>query len=98
MPLGEVAAVNLTRGAKSIRTENGQLAVYIFVDMTGGDLGGYVEDARRAVASEVKFPSGTYATWSGQCEYLERANARLKIVVPATLMLIFLLLYRNFRG
>ena len=97
VPLGEVANINLTRGATSIRTENGQLAVYIFVDMAGRDLGGYVEEARRVVASEVKFAPGYYALWSGQFEYLERAEARLKIVVPLTLMIIFLLLYLNFR-
>jgi Cu(I)/Ag(I) efflux system membrane protein CusA/SilA len=97
VPLGEVAAVKLTRGATSIRTENGQLAIYIFVDIAGRDLGGYVAEAKRAVAREVKFPQGTYAGWSGQFEYLERAEARLKIVVPVTLLIIFLLLYLNFR-
>ena len=97
VPLGEVAQIKLTRGATSIRTENGQLAVYIFVDITGRDLGGYVADAKRAVANEVKFPEGTYAGWSGQFEYLERAEARLKLVVPVTLLIIFLLLYLNFR-
>ena len=97
VPLGEVASVRLTRGATSIRTENGQLAVYIFVDITGRDLGGYVAEARAAVAKEVKFPPGYYASWSGQFEYLERAEARLKIVVPVTLLIIFLLLYLNFR-
>ncbi len=96
VPLGEVAKVELTRGATSIRTENGQLAVYIFVDIAGRDLGGYVQDAQRAVASEVKLPPGTYVSWSGQFEYLERAAARLKIVVPVTLLVIFLLLYLNF--
>ena len=98
VPLGEVTAVKLTRGATSIRTENGQLAVYIFVDITGRDLGGYVAEARRAVANEVKFPPGYYVSWSGQFEYLERAEARLKIVVPVTLLIIFLLLYLNFRA
>jgi Cu(I)/Ag(I) efflux system membrane protein CusA/SilA len=97
VPLGEVAEVKLTRGATSIRTENGQLAVYIFVDIAGRDLGGYVAEARQAVANEVKFPAGTYVQWSGQFEYLERAEARLKIVVPVTLLIIFLLLYLNFR-
>jgi len=97
VPLGEVAEVKLTRGPTSIRTENGQLAVYIFVDIAGRDLGGYVTEAKRAVAREVKFPQGTYAGWSGQFEYLERAEARLKIVVPVTLLIIFLLLYLNFR-
>ena len=89
--------VKLTRGATSIRTENGQLAVYIFVDIAGRDLGGYVAEARQAVANEVKLPAGTYVQWSGQFEYLERAEARLKIVVPVTLLIIFLLLYLNFR-
>ncbi len=98
VPLGAVAEVKLTRGATSIRTENGQLAVYIFVDMAGRDLGGYVAEARTAVAKEVTFPPGTYVQWSGQFEYLERAEARLKIVVPFTLMIIFLLLYLNFRA
>jgi Cu(I)/Ag(I) efflux system membrane protein CusA/SilA len=98
VPLGEVATIKLTRGATSIRTESGQLAAYIFVDIRDRDLGGYVADARRAVANEVKFPPGYYVSWSGQFEYLERAEARLKIVVPVTLLIIFLLLYLNFRA
>ena len=98
IPLGEVASIKLTRGATSIRTENGQLAVYIFVDIRDRDLGGYVADAQQAVAKEVKFPPGYYVTWSGQFEYLERAEARLKIVVPVTLLIIFLLLFLNFRA
>jgi Cu(I)/Ag(I) efflux system membrane protein CusA/SilA len=97
VPLGEVAAVKLTRGPTSIRTENGQPAVYIYVDLTGRDLGGYVEEARQAVANEIKLPPGYFVQWSGQFEYLERAEARLKIVVPVTLLIIFLLLYLNFR-
>ncbi|ABA06378.1 heavy metal efflux pump CzcA [Nitrobacter winogradskyi Nb-255] len=98
VPLGEVAKVELTRGATSIRTENGQLAVYVFVDIAGRDLGGYVAAAQQAVATEVKLPPGTYVSWSGQFEYLQRAEARLKIVVPVTLLVIFLLLYLNFRA
>ncbi|NGO55285.1 efflux RND transporter permease subunit [Allomesorhizobium camelthorni] len=98
VPLGEVAKVELTRGATSIRTENGQLAVYIFVDIAGRDLGGYVAEAQRAVAGEVEMPQGFSVAWSGQFEYLERAAARLKIVVPLTLALIFLLLYLNFQA
>ena len=98
VPLGEVASVKLTRGATSIRTEDGQLAVYIFVDITGRDLGGYVAEAREAVANEVKLPPGYTIRWSGQFEYLKRAEARLNIVVPVTLLIIFLLLYLNFRA
>ncbi|MDE3744219.1 efflux RND transporter permease subunit [Methylobacterium radiotolerans] len=97
VPLREVAKVELTRGPTSIRTENGQLAVYIFVDLTGRDLGGYVADARAAVDGEVTLPPGTTLQWSGQYEYLERAAARLRIVVPLTLLVVFLLLYLNFR-
>ena len=96
VPLGEVASVKLTRGPTTIRTENGQLVVYIFVDIRDRDLGGYVADAQRAVAANVSLPSGYYVTWSGQFEYLQRAEARLKMVVPLTLLIIFLLLYLNF--
>jgi Cu(I)/Ag(I) efflux system membrane protein CusA/SilA len=97
VPLGEVAALKLARGPTTIRTENGQLAVYIFVDIRDRDLGGYVADARAAVAANVQFPPGSYVVWSGQFEYLERAKAKLRIVVPVTLLIIFLLLYLNFR-
>jgi Cu(I)/Ag(I) efflux system membrane protein CusA/SilA len=95
VPLGEVATVSLGRGPTSIRTENGQLVVYIFVDIRDRDLGGYVADARKAVAANVQFPPGYYVTWSGQFEYLERAAARLKVVVPITLLIIFLGSSRN---
>jgi Cu(I)/Ag(I) efflux system membrane protein CusA/SilA len=97
VPLAEVATIKLARGPTTIRTENGQLAAYIFVDIRDRDLGGYVADAQKAVAASVAFPTGYYVTWSGQFEYLERAAARLKLVVPVTLLTIFLLLYLNFR-
>ena len=98
VPLGAVATVELTRGATTIRTENGQLAVYIFVDISGRDLGGYVAEAKAAVEAQVVLPTGYSVAWSGQFEYLERATERLKIVVPVTLALIFLLLFLNFRA
>jgi len=98
VPLGEVAKVEPARGPTSIRTENGQLATYIYVDIRDRDLGGYVADAKQAVQASIQFPPGTYVMWSGQYEYLERATARLKIVVPVTLLIIFLLLYLNFRS
>jgi copper/silver efflux system protein len=97
IPLGEVASVRRTQGPTSIRTEDGQLVVYVFVDLRGRDLGGYVDEARDTVARSIDFPPGYYATWSGQFEYLERARERFRIVVPATLLVIFLLLYLNFR-
>jgi Cu(I)/Ag(I) efflux system membrane protein CusA/SilA len=98
VPLGEVASVQLTRGPTSIRTENGQLANYVYVDIRDRDLGGYVADAQRAVQAGIQFPPGYYVIWSGQYEYLQRAEARIKIVVPAILVIIFLLLYLNFRS
>ena len=98
VPLGEVAKVAPARGPTSIRTENGQLATYIYVDIRDRDLGGYVADAQEAVQASIQFPPGAYVIWSGQFEYLERATARLKIVVPVTLLIIFLLLYLNFRS
>jgi Cu(I)/Ag(I) efflux system membrane protein CusA/SilA len=97
IPLGQVAKVSLAPGPSTIRTENAQLAGYIYVDFRDRDLGSYVADAQKAVAAQVKFPPGYYVAWSGQFEYMERAKARLKIVVPFTLLIIFLLLYLNFR-
>ena len=97
VPLGQIAKVSLAQGPASIRTENAQLAVYIFVDYRDRDLGSYVADARKAVATQLKFPPGYYVVWSGQFEYLERAKTRLQVVVPVTVLIIFLLLYLNFR-
>ncbi|MBV2210335.1 MAG: efflux RND transporter permease subunit [Thermomonas sp.] len=97
LPLGELATLSLHKGAPSIRTENAQLAAYIYVDTRESDLGAYVQRAQQAVAAEVKLPTGTYISWSGQYEYMQRAMARMKIVIPITLALIFLLLYLNFR-
>ena len=98
VPLGEVAKVELARGPTSIRTENGQLATYIYVDIRDRDIGSYVADAKRAVTDSIQFPAGSHALWSGQYEYLQRAAARMRIVVPVTLTIIFLLLYLNFRA
>lgn len=96
VPLGQVAQIKLTTGPSSIRTENAQLATYIYVDVRDRDLGGYVEDAKRIVDEQVKFPAGYHAVWSGQYEYYARAKQRLAIVVPVTLLLILMLLYLNF--
>jgi len=97
IPLGQLARVYISKGAPSIRTENALLSAYIYVDIRDRDIGSYVAEARKAVAAQVKFPPGYYATWSGQFEYMERAAAKMKIVIPVTLLLIFLLLYLNFR-
>ena len=97
VPLGQVAKVTVARGTPGIRTENALLSAYIFVDIRDRDIGSYVADARKAVADQVKFPPGYYITWSGQFEYMERAVQKMKIVIPVTLLTIFLLLYLNFR-
>jgi Cu(I)/Ag(I) efflux system membrane protein CusA/SilA len=97
IPLGQLAKIFISKGAPAIRTENALLSAYIYVDIRDRDIGSYVAEARKAVAAQVKFPPGYYATWSGQFEYMERAAAKMKIVVPVTLLLIFMLLYLNFR-
>jgi len=97
IPLGQVASIGLGKGAPSIRTENALLSAYIYVDIRGRDIGGYVADAQQAVRQQVQFKPGYYVAWSGQFEYMERAKARLIIVVPFTLLIIFVLLYLNFR-
>ncbi|MFI5179523.1 MAG: efflux RND transporter permease subunit, partial [Vicinamibacterales bacterium] len=97
VPLGQLATLAVVKGPPSIRTENALLSAYIFVDIHGRDIGRYVADAQRAVAARVNFPPGYYITWSGQFEYMQHAIERLKVVVPVTLLIIFLLLYLNFR-
>jgi Cu(I)/Ag(I) efflux system membrane protein CusA/SilA len=97
IPLGQVASVKTVRAPPAIRTENALLSAYIFVDIRNRDIGGYVAEAQKAVTEQVKFPPGYYATWSGQFEYMERAKQKLKVIVPLTLTIIFLLLYLNFR-
>ena len=97
IPLGQVAKVIVAKGAPGIRTENALLSAYIYVDIRDRDIGSYVADAKKAVAEQVTFPSGYYVTWSGQFEYMERAIEKMKVVIPVTLLSIFLLLYLNFR-
>jgi copper/silver efflux system protein len=97
LPLGQLAKVTLLKGPPNIRTENALLVAYIYVDIRDRDIGSYVADAQRAVRDSVQFPPGYFAAWSGQFEYMERAKEKLKVVVPLTLLIIFLLLYLNFR-
>ncbi|GHU08455.1 cation efflux system protein [Betaproteobacteria bacterium] len=97
IPLGQLAKVVVEKGTPGIRTENGLLSAYIYVDIRDSDIGGYVAEAKKAVAEKIKFPAGYYVTWSGQFENMEHAIEKMKVVVPLTLLLIFLLLYLNFR-
>ena len=97
VPLGQLARIVIRQGAAAIKTENALLSAYVYVDIRERDVGSFVADAQRAVAEKVSFPPGYYATWSGQFEYMERAKAKLAVVVPVTLAIIFVLLYVNFR-
>src|SRR5258708_20487835 len=96
VPLGQAATVRVTLGPPSIRTENAQPVAYIYVGLQGRDLGGYVAAASRKVAAQVKMPPGYHIEWSGQFEYLQRAEATLTVVVPATLVCLLLLQFLDF--
>jgi len=95
IPLGEIADIQMRTGPGMIRDENGRLSGYVYVDVSGRDIGSYVHDAKLAVAKSVKVPAGYELVWSGQYEFMQRVAERLKVVVPITLFLIFLLLYFN---
>jgi len=95
IPLDQVADLRTVTGPSMIRNENGLLVGYVYVDIAGRDVGGYVEDAKRAVAAAVKLPPGYSLEWSGQYENMQRVRERLKIVVPATIFVILFLLYAN---
>jgi Cu(I)/Ag(I) efflux system membrane protein CusA/SilA len=96
IPIAQVADIRLSVGPPEIRTENARPNAWVYVDIEGVDVGSYVAAARKAVELSVKLPPGTTLSWSGQFEYMERAKERLKIVVPLTLGIIFMLLYFNF--
>jgi len=97
VPLGQVADIAITKGPPAIKSENARRTAWIYVDLDTSDVGGYVARARKVVERQVHLPEGVSLVWSGQYEYMERANARLRIVVPLTLALIFVLLYAHFR-
>ena len=98
IPLSAVADIRIADGPGVIRSENARLNGWIYVDIAGRDLGSYVADAQQAVAEKLDLPPGYSLAWSGQYEYMERAKARLTMVVPFILMMIFLLLFINFRN
>jgi Cu(I)/Ag(I) efflux system membrane protein CusA/SilA len=98
VPLGQLAELRLTSGPSMIRDEDAQLSGYVYVDMAGRDIGGYVAEAKKKVAEQVQLPTGYTLSWSGQYEYMQRAQEKLIYVVPLTLLVIFLLLYVNFKS
>jgi Cu(I)/Ag(I) efflux system membrane protein CusA/SilA len=95
IPLGQLASVKYAMGADMIRSENARPNAWIFVDIRNVDIGGYVESAQRAVAEQVSLPPGYTINWSGQYEYMQRAEKRLLLVVPLTLLIIVVILYLN---
>ena len=97
LKLSDVATVRINDGPPMLRSENARLSGWVYVDIRGRDLGSAVGEMQRAVADQVKLAPGYSVSWSGQFEYLERASAKLKLVVPFTLMIIFVLLYLTFR-
>jgi Cu(I)/Ag(I) efflux system membrane protein CusA/SilA len=100
IPLGQIAEIKITTGPPMIKDEAGMLVGYVYVDMDQAkrDIGGYVKEAKKVVADEIKIPPGYYLKWTGQYELLEQMSARMKVVVPITLILIIILLYFNFRN
>jgi Cu(I)/Ag(I) efflux system membrane protein CusA/SilA len=96
--LSDVARVTIADGPAMIRSENARPSGWVFIDLQGRDLGGFVREARETVQAELDLPPGYSLSWSGQYEYLERAAARLQLVIPLTLAIIVLLLYLNFRS
>ncbi len=98
IPITQLAEVSLISGPTVVKTEGSMLVGYVYVDIAGRDLGGYVEEAKKIVRETVKLPQGYYLGWSGQYEYMQRAAARLMYVVPLTILIVFLLLYLNFKS
>jgi len=98
IPIEQVADVTLSSGPTVIRTEQAQLLGYVYVDLADRDIGGYVAEAKQAVAAMVPLPEGYYLEWSGQYEYMMRAAERLRIVIPVTLLIVIVLLYFSTRS
>jgi Cu(I)/Ag(I) efflux system membrane protein CusA/SilA len=95
--LGDVAAIGISDGPPMLKSENARLSGWVYIDLHGRDLSSAVRDMQQAVAKNIRFPAGYSISWSGQFEYLARAKAKLKVIVPVTLLIIFALLYLNFR-
>jgi Cu(I)/Ag(I) efflux system membrane protein CusA/SilA len=98
VPLGQVADLQIKKGPPAIKSENARRTAWLYVDVRDIDVGTYVKMAKRVVDTSVSFPSGYSIVWSGQYEYMQRAQQRLRLVLPITLLIIFLLLYFNFRN
>lgn len=95
VPLTQLARIRPTMGPPVIKSEDAELVGYVYVDVAGRDLGGYVDEAKQVVESKVKLPPGYHLLWSGQYEYMQRAKERLKYIIPLTILIIFVLLYMS---
>jgi Cu(I)/Ag(I) efflux system membrane protein CusA/SilA len=98
VPMGEIADLSYSTGPASIRDENGQLVGFVFVDVTTDNIDGYVQKASARISERVHFPPGYYIQWAGQFEYIKSAEKRLAVVIPFTLLIIFVLIYLNTRS
>ncbi|MFQ6047737.1 MAG: efflux RND transporter permease subunit [Phycisphaerae bacterium] len=98
VPIAQLAQIRVRKGPPSIKSENARKTAWIYVDLTTSDVGGWVERAKRLVSQRVTLPAGYSIVWSGQYEYMQAAARRLKLVVPVTIVVIFLLLYFHFRN
>ena len=95
VPIGQMTDIHYTTGPPMVRDEDAQLVGYVFVDVVDRDLVGYVAEAKQTVNERIQLPPGVHLTWGGQFQYFERAKEKLKLVVPFTLLLVFVLLYLN---
>jgi Cu(I)/Ag(I) efflux system membrane protein CusA/SilA len=98
IPMAQVAKIVIKKGPPAIKSENARLNAWVYIDLKGIDVGTYVQRAKKIIAEKISLPRGYSLIWSGQYEYMERAQARLKLVIPFTLLIIFLLLYLNFQN
>ena len=98
VPLGQLAVIRQVAGPMVVRTEGAMPTAWVYIDVTGRDIGSYVKDAQKMVSDMIKLPPGYSIVWSGQYEYMQRAAERMRLVIPATLAIIFLLLFFNFNS
>ncbi len=98
IPMGQVAEIKMVQGPSMIRNENGMLSSYVYIDVADRDVGSYVQDAKKTLEQEYKLPKGVHLEWSGQYENMIRVREKLKVIVPITLFIVFMLLFANTRS
>ena len=98
IPIKQIASISITKGPPVIKSENSRRTAWVYIDLEGIDIGTYVSNAKEVLEREIDLPEGYNIVWSGQYEYMQAANAKLKLLIPLTLVIIFLLLYFNFKN